>query len=1148
MRGAMYGTSYFQSVLNESDVCLLTEHWLNENNISFLSTFADNFHLIYSIGINCNKTVKGSGGTAILVRKSLNFKIQNLNIINDRMCGVKLCSDKYYDICLICVLLPSTNFSSEVYMNYIDELCTCYDMYSEDCTTIVGGDCNIDLTSMSTSGKLTCFSNFLNDRNLCPAPLLQGRVGPKYTFRSKDLTKRSLLDYICVPEYLSNDIFTLEIKSNCPYEVSDHYPVFVQLNIDLLSRTSNTYNINKKTLKWSNADDFELKMYQTEIDKLLNFETNSDNLSKGDVDRFSSLLINALHMAANSCIPVGTFRPYLKPYWKNQNLNNCHFEQRNARRKWINNNKTRETTDLSYIEYKNKKREFRKRKRIAEKLWQEEKFEDIKLAAEMDIGEFYQRVRRMRKSGPSTTKLSYNGTEATNDSSICELWGEYFRDLYSEQPTECFNETFFHEITSKVQTYFENSDKASIPELEKEITLEEIREQINTLKCGKAPGPDRITNEHILYGGDQVIKCLCTLFNMILKTEYLPVCFRHGIIIPLYKGSNKDKTNPNSYRAVTLTSVLGKLLEKIFLCRIQNVLENINNVVPHGLQFGFVKEHGSIPAIYTLKESIRYYIERCSYVFSIFLDNEKAFDRIWQDGLLFKLWNAGITGKIWKIIHMSFKTATAHVQYNRLNSQVFPIKQGVGQGRVMSAWLFALFINDLITQLLETNCGLMIGHIHIPTILLADDTTLLSGTKSGLQQMLNVVNKYAYTWRLKYNATKSTHLLFKPAKTTIKHNESKYEFCLGETKVPMKQSIIYAGTLIDSNMKSYDRTDKACKKMKMNLHSLYSIGLNRSGMNSITNTTIWKRIVLPTALYSCELWGTLTFAETKMLEQTQRYFVRFVLGLDKRSPTDSCTSTVGLWSIQGLIDKFKLLFLGRLLRAKSNTTHKQLFILRLSQLLLGESDKRSITYDLIKTLTKYDMHSFLESYMDDLYIPDKKLWSKIVNQSIEIREENIWKASIQCRPELCRYYKIQNKLTIHRLLRLAVVYPHLNYKLLVIVKLGSIAIKDGQCSLCGCYSTDVVQHLMLYCENLLDARNSMFYGIVDVLPVQESVRFFQQTDSDIIVTLLGGITDFMQSVNSDNWGNMMCYLADHIFHLYGKFKVELSEHRFNFGH
>ncbi|CAC5402883.1 unnamed protein product [Mytilus coruscus] len=319
-------------------------------------------------------------------------------------------------------------------------------------------------------------------------------------------------------------------------------------------------------------------------------------------------------------------------------------------------------------------------------------------------------------------------------------------------------------------------------------------------------------------------------------------------------------------------------------------------------------------------------------------------------------------------------------------------------------------------------------------------------------------------------------------------------------------------------------------------------------MNSITNTIIWKRIVLPTALYLCELWGQLTFAETRMLAQTQRYFVRFVLGLDKRSPTDSCTSTVGLWYIQGLIDKFKLLFLGRLFRANSNTTHKQLFTVRLNQLLLGESDKRSITYDLIKTLIKYAMHSFLESYMDDLYISDKKLSSKIVKQSIEIREENNWKSSIQSRPELCRYYEIQNRLSIHRLLRLAVVYLHLNYKLLVMVKLGSIAIKDGQCSLCGCYSTDVVQHLILYCEKLLDERNNMFYRIVDVLPVQESVRFFQQDDSDIIVALLGGITDFMQSVNSDNWRNMMCCLADHKFHLYGKFKGELSEHRFNFGH
>ena len=78
------------------------------------------------------------------------------------------------------------------------------------------------------------------------------------------------------------------------------------------------------------------------------------------------------------------------------------------------------------------------------------------------------------------------------------------------------------------------------------------------------------------------------------------------------------------------------MFDKLLLNRIQK--QKI-----HNLQFGFIKDHGSIPATVTIKESINYYTERQSTVFAIFLDNEKAFDRIWQDGLLYKLWHTGIT-------------------------------------------------------------------------------------------------------------------------------------------------------------------------------------------------------------------------------------------------------------------------------------------------------------------------------------------------------------------------------------------------------------------------------------------------------------------------------------------------------------------------
>ncbi|CAG2219895.1 unnamed protein product [Mytilus edulis] len=316
----------------------------------------------------------------------------------------------------------------------------------------------------------------------------------------------------------------------------------------------------------------------------------------------------------------------------------------------------------------------------------------------------------------------------------------------------------------KVHDLFNNKYKGYIDTLDKPITVDEIKDQVRTLKAGKSPGQDYISNEHILYGGENLLKHLSVLYNLILEQEYLPLSFRHGIIIPLYKGNNKDKTNPNSYRAVTLTSSLGKLFDKIILNRIHKLLVDINSVMPHPLQFGFVKEHGAIPAIYTLKEAIHYYLERNSIVYAIFLDNEKAFDRVWQDGLLYKLNQIGIQGKLWNLIYMSYKTATAHVQHSGLTSQVFRIEQGVGQGRVLSAWLFSVFINDLICELLSTHCGLLVGPISIPTILLADDTTLLSATVNGAQTLLNVVNSYALKWRLKYNASKSSVLTFTPPK------------------------------------------------------------------------------------------------------------------------------------------------------------------------------------------------------------------------------------------------------------------------------------------------------------------------------------------------------------------------------------------------
>ncbi|CAC5382425.1 unnamed protein product [Mytilus coruscus] len=160
--------------------------------------------------MNCSSYAKGSGGTAILVRKSPGYKIYNLNLKNDRICSVKLCSKEYQDICVLCVLLPSTNYTQEVYLKHLDDVCKYYDMYCEDNVKLIGVDFNIDITDPNISGKAVNYIEYFKDINVCLAPLKQGCVGPLYTFKSKDDSIRTLLDYICIPEFISNDIHFLK--------------------------------------------------------------------------------------------------------------------------------------------------------------------------------------------------------------------------------------------------------------------------------------------------------------------------------------------------------------------------------------------------------------------------------------------------------------------------------------------------------------------------------------------------------------------------------------------------------------------------------------------------------------------------------------------------------------------------------------------------------------------------------------------------------------------------------------------------------------------------------------------------------------------------------------------------------------------------
>lgn len=100
-----------------------------------------------------------------------------------------------------------------------------------------------------------------------------------------------------------------------------------------------------------------------------------------------------------------------------------------------------------------------------------------------------------------------------------------------------------------------------------------------------------------------------------------------------------------------------------------------------------------------------------------------------------------------------------------------------------------------------------------------------------------------------------------------------YSIRLFGSEIPQSDNTVYAGCLLQANMKIDKITELVCKTARSKIHSIYSIGVNNSDIHPAVSAKIWKRVVLPSALY-CEIWSSLTLTDMQLLEYVQRDFSR----------------------------------------------------------------------------------------------------------------------------------------------------------------------------------------------------------------------------------------------------------------------------------
>ena len=85
--------------------------------------------------------------------------------------------------------------------------------------------------------------------------------------------------------------------------------------------------------------------------------------------------------------------------------------------------------------------------------------------------------------------------------------------------------------------------------------------------------------------------------------------------------------------------------------------------------------------------------------------------------------------------------------HRRKSSRTYMIQQATRQGGVLSPWLFLVFIDDLIEDLQSLDAGVSLHAVYLGSPMFADDFTMLSRTKSGLDKLLQTSWEYTLTLR-----------------------------------------------------------------------------------------------------------------------------------------------------------------------------------------------------------------------------------------------------------------------------------------------------------------------------------------------------------------------------------------------------------------
>ena len=423
---------------------------------------------------------------------------------------------------------------------------------------------------------------------------------------------------------------------------------------------------------------------------------------------------------------------------------------------------------------------------------------------------------------------------------------------------------------------------AEFGELDREISLEELKIGAYVLRLGKSPGFDSISNEMLLCLLETNPELIRTLFNSILHNPRAIEKWSISMINPLHKAGSK--MDPDNYRGISLLSCFAKYFSAILNLRLTKFA--IDKNIFSKSQLGFLQGCRTSDAHLILSNLVEYYCKkRGQYIFGCFVDFKKAFDSIPRYKLFQKLLDHNINGKFYDCLVNMYSDDISCIKIGDTITPSFITNQGVKQGCILSPTLFNIFLSDIQASLETPICDpvQLKENLNIGCIIWADDILLMSRTEAGLQNMLSALNEYTAINGMTINTKKTQTIIFNKTGRHIRRT-----FYVGNERLDSTRQYKYLGFMvtpsgeINTGLKDLkNRALRAFAKLKKKMGPCFR-------KHPLITLKLFRSLIEPILLYASDYWGILKMPTNNPVENVFTSFCKQLLGVQKQ------TSNVGV--------------------------------------------------------------------------------------------------------------------------------------------------------------------------------------------------------------------------------------------------------------